>query len=180
MKAAEIAQLLPEVFRSVAPPGSVLATLLAVMSRQHERTEQLLDGLDTVFDPRRTDDRFVPMLAHWVDLGRLLSHSGEGATGETLATGTGRLRELVAHAAELSQWRGTRRGLLAFLEIATGAPGFRIEEQVPGSDGRLRPFHLRVVAPPGLADRQRMLAERIVAFEKPAYATCDIVFTPNE
>ena len=183
MKSAEIARLLPEVFRAGLGQRSVLSSLLDVMAQQHAPSERVLDQLDAYIDPRRTEDRFVPMLARWVDLGRLFNRSADdpsaGPGRDAISTGTGRLRELIARAAYLSQWRGTRTGLIAFLETATGASGFRIDERVAGPDGQAQPFHIRVQVPPGLA-AHRALIERIVDHEKPAYVTCDIVFTPNE
>jgi hypothetical protein len=81
----------------------------------------------------------------------------------------------VAAAAYLSQWRGTARGLLRFLETATGLQGFIIEEQVLDPNGRPRPFHIRVIAPAEAAPYQ-VLLERVIEFEKPAYVTYELVF----
>lgn len=182
MQAAEIALLLPEVFRTGLGERGVLPVLLEVMAQMHAPSTRTLDRLDACFDPRRSADRFVPMLARWVDMDRLFLRSAadprSSSDGEAISTGTGRLRELVARAAWLSQWRGTRQGLLAFLETATGVQGFTIDEHVPGADGRPRPFHIRVGVPAGL-EAHRALIERIVGFEKPASVTCDIVFTPS-
>jgi hypothetical protein len=92
----------------------------------------------------------------------------------------GRLRELIAQAAFLSQWRGTSRGLLRFLEAATGVQGFAIDEQVPGPDGLPRPFHLRVRAPQ-TTKPYSVLIERIIEIEKPAYVTYELAFeTPGQ
>jgi len=182
MKPAEIERLLPEVFRTSAGPGTVLGALISAMSQQHERSEQLLGQLDAYFDPRRTPDCFVPMLAGWVDLDRLLTRSAVESSqpidGDALSSGTGPLRELVANAAYLSQWRGTRQGLVAFLETATGTRGFEIDEKVVGEGGESRPFHLRVTAPASLKAQQALI-ERIIEFEKPAYVTCDLVFNQD-
>lgn len=181
MKSAEISRLLPEVFRANLRENELLDVLLDVMEQQHARTEQTLEHLDACFDPRRADDRLVPMLARWVDLGRLFVRSADDVsvstgTTEVISTGHGRLRELVGRAAYLSQWRGTRVGMIAFLETATGATGFRIDEFEQAADGTTRPFHICVVVPPGL-EAHRVLIERIVEFEKPAYVTSDIHFT---
>lgn len=181
MKAAEIARLLPEVFRASLHENSLLDLLLRVMEQQHAASERVLDQLDACFDPRRTDDRLVPLLARWVDLGRLFVRSAgtpSAPAAAAISTGNGRLRELVASAAALSQLRGTRAGMIAFLETATGAAGFRIDEFEPGRDGSMRPFHIRVLAPPGL-EAHRSLVERIVELEKPAYVTADIHFTDS-
>lgn len=177
MKRNELEGLLPDVFRRTARPGSVLAALLDVMEVQHGPPEEILATLDSFFDPYRTPDDFVPYLAQWVDLLRFLDETGEGTDADlpTFAGGSGRLRELIAAAAHLSRWRGTAHGLILFLETATGAAGFGIEEDVPGSDGRAQPFHLRVVAP-AAAHAHENLIRQIVQMEKPAYTTFDLVF----
>jgi hypothetical protein len=107
-----------------------------------------------------------------VDLGPLLDELAQEGDAE-FPSGNGRLRELVAAAAELSKWRGTRRGLMTYLEVATGLRGFDIQERPDG-----RPFHLRVVVPAG-GDVHRALIERIVEQEKPIYTTHEVVFTPQ-
>jgi len=177
MKRNELEGLLPDVFRRTARPGSVLAALLDVMEVQHGPPEEILATLDSFFDPYRTPDDFVPYLAQWVDLLRFLDETPGGADADlpTFAGGAGRLRELIGAAAYLSRWRGTSHGLVLFLETATGAPGFGIEEEVPGADGRPRPFHVRVIAP-AAAQTQEMLIRQIVQMEKPAYVTFELVF----
>jgi phage tail-like protein len=177
MTPREIENLLPWVIRRTATPGSPLAGLLAAMAGLHAPAERVLEQVEVAFDPRRAADAFVPFLARWVDLGRLLEDERLAAdlARPLLPSGLGRLRELVAAAAELSQQRGTGPGLLRFLTVATGCRGFRLEEQPPGLDGRPRPFHLRVLAP-AEALPYRALVERIVALEKPAYVTSEVVF----
>jgi phage tail-like protein len=182
MQRNEIERLLPEVFRATLADSLPLAAVLDVMVGLHRPDEQVLDGLDGYFDPSRTDDRFVPLLARWVDLERLFVQSATGRADpgehEPISTGHGRLRELISRAAFLSQWRGTRTGLVAFLETATGASGFAIDEQVPGEANRPRPFHIRVRVPAG-QEPHRALIERIVELEKPAYVTYELAFAPS-
>jgi phage tail-like protein len=177
MKRREIEDLIPWVFRRTLQPGSPLAVLLDIMEALHAPSERVLETLDVALDPRRTGDAFVPYLARWVDLERLLEdESGriEAVPGRPLLpTGLGYLRELVAAAADLSKWRGTAHGLQLFLETATGTKGFELDEQVPGPDGRPRPFHLRVRIPEAAA-RYRSLIDRIVRMEKPAYVTYEL------
>jgi phage tail-like protein len=176
MKREEIERLLPRVFRRTLRPGGPLFALLEVMEAMHEPSEAALRQLDAALDPRRAPDAFVPFLARWLDLDRLFERrpAARGPRAAApLTTGLGRLRELVAAAARLSQWRGTARGLREFLETATGTPGFEIDEQVSQADGRPRPFHVRIRAPASTA-AHRALIERIIEQEKPAAVTFEL------
>lgn len=181
MKRNEIDNLLPAVFQRTIRPGNPLAALLEVMEALHAPSEGILERLDAFFAPYRTPDRFVPYLARWVDMEWLLADGpqgfgpGFGLDAPSFPSGVGRLRELITAAAFLSKWRGTARGLLRFLEMATGARGFEIHEHVPGPDGKPRPFHLLIRAPAETA-AYRALLERIVEMEKPAYTTYEIEF----
>ena len=177
MKQTQIKKLLPWVYQRTAQPGNPLTGLLEVMQDIHAPVEATLAHLDSMFDPRRTLDGFVPYLAGWVDLGVLLDVSRGGGFSPSTAfpTGLGRLRELTASAARLSEWRGTKKGLQIFLQIATGTDGFTIDEQVKGPDGKIMPFHVQVVAPKELITH-RSLLERIIELEKPAYVTYELSF----
>jgi phage tail-like protein len=162
MKRTEIARLLPGVFQRALDGGPLLA-LLDVMEALHAPSEAVLADLDALFNPYRAPDAFVPLLARWVDLDL------------PVTTGLGRMRELVAAGVELSRWRGTARGLRLFLQTATGVKDFVIDERVPGPDGRPRPFHFQVSAPAPL-EPHRVLLERIIEREKPAYVTHELRF----
>lgn len=179
MKREEIARLLPEVFQRTVTPGSPLAALLAVMEALPAPAEAALANLEDYFDPYQAPDAFAAYLAGWVDLDRLFSQTPARLDDETATTlfppGLGRLRELIAAAAYLSRWRGTSRGLIGFLETATGIPGFTITESPPGEDGQPRPFHILVEAPRETAVYQPLL-ERIIQAEKPVYVTYELVF----
>ena len=180
MKRDDIVQLLPEVFRTTLAPHTPMAALLETMEAMHGPAEQALEDVDVIFDPYRAPDAFVPALASWLDLDRFFpprANSGGvwDANVEPLSSGIGRLRELIAAATSLSQWRGTSAGLTRFLEVATGIRGYEIDEQVNGEDGVVRPFHLEVRAP-AEAKRYQALVERILQQEKPAYVTYQLVF----
>jgi phage tail-like protein len=151
------------------------------MESLHEPSLRALERLDAVFDPRRTPDAFVPFLATWVDLERLFDprFSDPSRSRAPIDTGLGRLRELTAAAADLSKWRGTTRGLLRFLETATGESGFEIVEEVSDSEGRQKPFHVVVRAPSSVAPYRRLI-ERIIDQEKPAYVTYELVIGSDE
>ena len=178
MKRTEIEQLLPGIFRRTICRGNPLYALLEVMEALHAPSEAVLERLEMYLDPYRTPDHFVPYLACWLDLGRLLADADRGlqeSTTPSFASGLGRLRELIAAAAYLSKWRGTRKGLQRFLETATGLAGFAIDEQVPDEDGRPKPFHILVRAP-AAAEQYRGLVERVIEMEKPAYVTYALEF----
>lgn len=182
MKKGRINRLLPTVFQRAVLPGNPLFAILDVMETMHAPSESALDSLDANFDPYRAPDAFVPYLASWVDLEALLDvpRTASPSSSPSLSTGLGRLRELTAAAVNLSQWRGTRKGLCRFLETATGAKGFEVNEQVAGTDGKIKPFHLRITAPTELAEH-RILIQSIVELEKPAYVTYVLEFgSPRE
>ena len=181
MKPSEIARLLPGVFQRTIHPGSPLLALLEVMELLQAPAEEILENLDGFFDPYRAPERFVPYLARWVDLESLLADMPEGVSAApcmatpSFPSGLAHLRELIAAAAYLSQWRGTEKGLKLFLETATGLEGFRINSQVYDENGSVRPFHILVQAP-ATASAYRGLIERIIEREKPAYVTYELAF----
>jgi phage tail-like protein len=180
MRRREIEHLLPAVFQEAVHEGTPIFAILEVMEALHVPSEEILASIDTFFNPYRAPDRFVPFLARWMDLDWLLvepTGDDSAAPSQPLPSGLGRLRELVTSAAELARWRGTRYGLTRFLEIATGIHGFVIDEQVAGTDGAVRPFHLRVTGPAAAASWQPMV-DRIVSVLKPAYVTYELAFAP--
>jgi phage tail-like protein len=183
MKQDEILKLLPAIFQRTAHPGNLLSGLLAVMEDLHEPDERILEDLDIYFNPYLAPDNFVPYLAGWLDLDRVLTDMpGELAhkAPPPFPSGLGCLRELIASVPVLTKWRGTSYGLQLFLEIATGMRGFEINETVRGTNGLPRPFHIRVLALPE-SEVYRVLIERIVQLEKPAHVTYELVFeSPNE
>jgi phage tail-like protein len=172
--------LLPEVFRRTLREGGPLRAILDEMEEFHLPSSRILDHLDAYLDPYRTPAPFVAYLARWLDLERLFDDPADDYEVQEdgrnpISSGLGRLRELVASAAYLSQWRGTWRGLGRFLEVATGIDGFAVEEEVRGQDREVLPFHIRIRAP-RKARVHRSLIDRIVALEKPAYVTYELDF----
>lgn len=177
MKRAEIAQLLPGIFQRAIRPGNPLFAALAAMETLQGPDEEALQDLEQYFDPYRMPDAFVPYISGWLDLDHLLPEAPDqlAAGGvDPFPPGLGRLRELIAAAAYLSGWRGTERGLLRFLETATGTQGFEVRENV-NRDGEGRPFHLLIQAPPQTAGYEPLL-RRIIEVEKPAYVTYELAF----
>jgi len=177
MKRAEIEALLPDVFRRTVHQGAPLLAILEVMATLPAPDEDILTRLPDYFNPYRTPEEFTAFLARWVDLDRLLS-DGADPTADILLEfpgGLGRLRDLIAAAAQLSRWRGTRRGLMLFLELATGVSGFQVEEQPPDEAGRSRPFHLCIHAP-AAARPYHALIQQIIEQEKPVYVTHELAY----
>ena len=164
MRADLAARLLPDVYRRVVGSSAPLGAILDVMERLHAPVEAVLADLPTYFDPQRTPPSFVPFLARWVDLDRWLDDGSD-----RFDTGTGRLRQVVAAASELSRMRGTAEGLRCALEWALGISGVSVVADAT-------PFHV-VVTLPSSAEEHRDLVARIVAQEKPAHATAEIVYS---
>lgn len=180
MKRADIERLLPEIMQRTLPADedgdNLLRAYLSVMEMMHAPTETVLASLDAYFDPYRTPDRFVPLLAGWVDLDGVWLDDAAAYTVDTappFPTGVGRLRALIAVAATLSRWRGTEKGLRLFLETATGVTGFEVDEAVAGDDGAIIPFHIRVYVPAAAAAHLALI-RRIIEIEKPAYVTYEL------
>ncbi len=159
MRAAEIELLLPEVLRRTVLPGSPMAALVGVMEAMHAPAEEALRGFPSVLDPLGTPDRFVGMLATWVDLARL----DETPAGHL---DRARMRVLVSLAADLAHWRGTPGGLMWIVSVATGVAGLRLEQKGP--------FAVRVVVPAAAA-AQADLVREIAAQEKPAHLVVEVV-----
>jgi phage tail-like protein len=182
MNRHEIERLLPEVIQRTVAEGTPLALILDVMENIHAPSEMILENLDHYFNPYLTKENFVPFLAMWVDLTDILRETPQafkesqtkGTHSAPLATGLGRLRELVAAAAFLSQWRGTQKGLLRFLETATGVSGFQIDEHII-ENGQEKPYHLHIKAPK-TSEPFSPLLEKIIDLEKPAYVTYQLDF----
>lgn len=174
MKSADIDRLLPGVFQqTLEDDRGPLRALLNVMETLHEPVEELLTEVDAVFDAYRTPDAFVAYLSGWLDLDYLLIQGPRGNGGYVLPSGIVNLRELIRAGADLMRRRGTRGGLLSFLETATGVTGFSIDDEVPDENGTIRPFHLRVNLP-AEAERFRQLVDVIVRAERPAHVTYEL------
>ncbi len=173
MDKEQISRLLPEIFQATrqAQPD-VLGAFLGVMQNLQTGDEAVLENLDRYFDPRQTLDAWLPFLSSWVDLDRFLDEKGQ------FPFGPARLRLLILAALRLSQERGTRRGLCAFLEAATGLQGFQVQ------DDPRRPYHILVNSPaPSKAylegfsmslDQYKACLNHLIHAEKPAYVTCEL------
>lgn len=174
-----IPRFLPENFRFAAGrPDGAMAAMLAAMEALHEPDEAIIAGIDGYVSPYRAPDEFVMLQASWLGLDRYFDWSGgrPGSGQPKYAAGVGQLRLLTGEAAELLRRRGMHDTLLRFLELATGVPGFTIEDGKP--DGTSHPFHFTLRAPAAAQPLARLIA-RIVEGERPAHATYDIVIAPQ-
>jgi phage tail-like protein len=177
MKQQDIERLLPGVFQGGLDADGLLRSVLGLMEAMHEPSERILEDLDRFLDPRRTTDPFVPYLAGWVGLNWIHARSPDDFTDSRprpFPTGTGRLGELVAAAAEHTRWRGTARGLVHFLETATGVSGFAVDDEPRDERGVRLTYHMRVRIPEAAA-AYTDLVRRIVDHEKPAHVTYEVV-----
>ncbi|MGS2614931.1 phage tail protein [Micromonospora sp. LZ34] len=166
MRRAAIERLLPAAYQRACVPGSVLWALLDVMEALHAPDEAVLADVDALFAPYRAPDAMVVQLTRWVAMDHVVASPRPDAP---LPLPLGRLRDLVAHGALLARWRGTPYGLRLALEVATGLPGFVLEEPAD------RPFHVVVRVPAAATGQQLAVVTRIVEAEKPASTTVEIV-----
>jgi phage tail-like protein len=145
-------------------PGSPLGALVVVIADLVDPVERTFADLDAHFDPWRCPERFLPLLATWLDLPL------------PITTGPGRLRALVHAAAHLHQVRGTRQALITFLEVATGIEGFEVDEEIREKDtGKVKPFFVVVRAPESTRPHSAML-RRIIESERPAHVHWELEF----
>jgi phage tail-like protein len=178
MKKSEIEPLLPGIFRRTLDRQGApnpLDAFLDIMEVLHEPSEDVLAQINLFFNPYRAPDRFAVYLAGWVDFDRLWIDDPGAFTAQNLPpypVGVGRLRELTASAAYLSKWQGTMKGLLMFLEIATGITGFDVNELTGEA------FHIHITAPKE-AEAYLELIDRIIQAEKPAYVTYKLDVTTS-
>ncbi|GHF45155.1 phage tail-like protein [Deinococcus metalli] len=171
MRRPDLDRLLPEVMQRAAQPGQPLSAALDVMAELITPVEDALAGVDAALSPYRAPDAFLPFLAGWLDLDRLLR---PGPLDTQYAPGLPQLRLLIARTMPLNFMRGTARGLIGVLEAATGVGGFRVQENVTAA-GEPRAFHLLVQAPADSA-RYADLVQQLVELEKPVALTHEVVW----
>ena len=118
---------LPAIYRDDDFMGRFLLIFESVLGP----IESTVGNLPLYFDPRLAPEAVLPWLASWVGI----------ALDPALPVA--RRRELVARAAELYRWRGTRRGLSEYLRICTGVvpeisehiAGMRLDPETKLGDG---------------------------------------------
>lgn len=177
MQADAIARMLPWMFQAeFDDPAKIgrspLAALLGVMESMHAPVEKVLGSVDMPFAPYLAPDPFVAYLALWVDLAWMVLPGADGVT-IPVPGGTGRLRDLLAAASDLSANRGTAKGLARFLELATGTQPVVVENDPD------RLFNVRVTMP-AASQPSDALVRRIIDSQKPAHVTYDLIYAPAE
>lgn len=170
MARTSLRAVLPQVFAAGAEAGP-LAALVAAADGMHQPVSDILDQLESRFDPMRAPDPMVCYLASWVDLDWLTLPETPTRARSTLPGGAAPLRDLLVESADLAARRGTADGITRFLELATGRDGFRVED---AGD-----FHVRVHLP-ARAGALTDTVERIVAAIKPAHITSEVVPAGNQ
>ena len=173
MRQERILRYLPENYQlAAADRRGVMRALLAVMEGMHAPVDRILRSLDTYVDPYRAPDDFVLMQATWLGLDRYFDWSGgsPGVGEARYPAGIDRLRMLIAEFPELVRSRGTHQSLIRFLEVATGLSGFTVEDGVQTGGA----FHIVVHVPANAAQLDDLIS-RIVAGERPAHATWEIL-----
>src|SRR3990172_11674081 len=115
---------LPGVYRQDDFMGRFLLVFESILGP----VERMVDELPGYFDPAVCPEELLPYLAHWVAL----------ALAERWPIA--RRRRMIKAAAELHRYRGTRRGLRAYLWAVTGVTPLIVENcdgSRLGSDNRL-------------------------------------------
>lgn len=148
---SRLLQYLPGIYQD----NDFLGRFLRIFEDLLQHDEEVLAHPEAYYDPRMAPSSFLPWLATWIDLA--LDENWPEA----------RRRELIHRATELYRWRGTRRGLLTYLQIYAGVEP-TIAEQFTQEEGG--PFHFTVtlrVEDPAQVDEARLRA--IIEAEKPAH-----------
>lgn len=178
---------LPTIYQEV----DFMGRFLKIFEESFEPTVQALDALWAYLDPLTAPESLLPFLAHWVGWDLNAGMSPE------------RQRRCIRQAIEIYRWRGTKRGLRLYLQLATGLPlgeglpegekpisilesfgdGMKLGQTRLGDDALIgggRAFHFRVhlKVPSTSSDPRIWIDERlirqIIDQEKPAFCTYDL------
>jgi phage tail-like protein len=126
--------------------------------------ERTVANIPYVFDAHLVPREMLPWLGGWLGLALDERWPEE------------RRRELLASAARLYAWRGTRRGLGEFIRLYTGVTPEILEPtptEVSANRDLAFRFTVRIRLPAG-ADIDREILERIIDAEKPAFAAASL------
>jgi phage tail-like protein len=102
-----LAEYLPAIYREDRESGSFLDRYLANVEGMYTTLESRIVNVRRLVDPETIDTEFLPWLASWV--GAVVEPDWEPA----------RQRLLVRHAAQMFTRRGTQRGLVEAIQLAT-------------------------------------------------------------
>ncbi len=140
--------------------NAFLARYLLIFESIFGPIERTVDNIPHYFDAGLAPSDVLPWLGSW--LGLALDERWPDA----------RRRELIASAAELYRWRGTRRGLSEFIRLYTGITPEITEptlSEVSSSRDLAYRFTVRLTVPADVV-LDRDLLEQIIDAEKPAFA----------
>jgi len=178
MTETQIEKILPGVIQRSLATSPILQSILSVMLSMRNPIERELNTIEKNFDPLQCPEASLPFLSSWAGLERIfdprsLEALNKNEYQQPIASGSGHLRELLRSTKELSQWRGTNKGLVIFLEMATGIKGYSIQENILDENGQIMSFHFNLSIP---LEAQPLLdlIKRITESEKPAYVTYEI------
>jgi phage tail-like protein len=149
-------QFLPAIYEE----NEFLDRFLRVFEDPVIPVEDVLDHIALYFDPRLAPSSFLSWLASWIDLALDENWPEE------------RRRELIHRGTDLYRWRGTRRGLLAYLRIYAGVEPKIVEHLKKKGGG---PFRFTVelqVEDASAVDEARIRA--IIDAEKPAHTDYEL------
>lgn len=139
---------LPSIFQE----NEFLGRYLRIFETIWEPLEWRQNHINLYFDPRTCPPSFLPWLASWLDMA-VNPYWPEG-----------RIRRLIAEAADLYRWRGTAYGLKRLIEVVTGlTPAITEEPSQPFV------FRISLAIPPG-SDVDARLIDDLVRTHKPAHA----------
>lgn len=177
---------LPQVYRDVDSMGR----LLSLFEQSFDPSVETLRLLWAYLDPRTASEQLLPFLAHWV------GWNSDRNWSQLSSIQVRRQRQLIYHAMELYQWRGTQRGLQHYLQLYTGLPedcisiesstklGFEIgvaELDTTAVIGGDRPYHfaVRLKPHPPTVSYSDLISQKehfhtIIHQEKPAVCTFDL------
>ncbi len=153
-------EYLPALYRDDPFMGRFLLIFEHVLSP----IERTVDNIPWYFDPGLAPREFLPWLAQWVGL--MMDERWP----------EDRRRAVIAGAAELYRWRGTRRGLRAFLKLYVDVDPEIVEptaRQVAADRGQAFRFAVRITLPAGRSV-DAALVEDIIELEKPAWAAYSV------
>ena len=141
-----------------------LGRFLLIFEHIFSPVERTAGSTWAYFDAGLTPDEFLPWLGSWIGL---LLDARMPAENK---------REVIRAAPELYRWRGTKRGLRAFLKLFTGIEPEIVEPtlaEIASNRSLAYRFTVRFVVPRG-QELARSYVETLVEAEKPAFAACAI------